>query len=46
MITIGVDAHKRSHTASALDGHEQVVDQLTVPADGEQVGRLLVWAAR
>ncbi len=46
MITIGIDAHKRSHTATAVDTAEQVIDQLKVAADGEQIGRLLGWAGR
>jgi transposase len=45
-ITIGIDAHKRSHTANAIDETEQVVDRLRIPASVNQVDRLLAWAAR
>jgi transposase len=46
MITIGIDAHKRSHTANAIDETEQVIDRLRIPASVDQVNKLLAWAAR
>jgi hypothetical protein len=45
MIVIGIDAHKRSHTAHALDRDEQPLGQLRVRADADQLARLLQWAA-
>ena len=45
-VMIGIDPHKRSHTAVALDEHDQVLDQIRVDADPRQVRRLLEWAAR
>ncbi len=41
---IGVDPHKRSHTAVVLDTSELIDAQLLVPADRRQVDRLLAWA--
>ena len=46
MITIGIDPHKGSHTATAVDEHEAVVGELRVIADRHQRTRLLEWAAR
>ncbi|MBY5163151.1 IS110 family transposase [Salsipaludibacter albus] len=43
---IGVDAHKRSHTAVVLDNDEQISNQLRLVADRRQTDRLLAWAAR
>ena len=45
MITIGIDPHKGSHTATAVDEHEAVVGELRVDADRHQRARLLEWAA-
>ena len=45
-VMIGIDPHKRSHTAVALDEHDDVLDQIRVDADPRQVRRLLDWAAR
>ena len=45
MITIGIDPHKGSHTATAVDEHEAVVGELRVIADRHQRTRLLEWAA-
>jgi transposase len=45
MITIGVDPHKRSHTAIAIDHEEVVRGQITITATGRQVANLLDWAA-
>jgi transposase len=45
VITIGVDPHKQSHTAEAIDGTETVCGQVRVVADRRQVERLVAWAA-
>ncbi len=42
--TIGIDPHKATHTAVAIDESETVLGELTVPADRYQVARLLDWA--
>jgi transposase len=44
-IVIGVDPHKRSHTAAVLDG-QRVVDQLRVPATRGGIQQLQRWAAQ
>ena len=44
MVLIGVDPHKASHTAVAIDGEERPVAQLRVAADRSQLQRLLAWA--
>jgi len=44
MITIGVDPHKSSHTAVALDEAGQVLAELRVPASTAMVKRLKSWA--
>ena len=46
MITIGIDPHKGSHTATAVDVSEAVVGELRVTVDRRQRARLLEWAAR
>jgi transposase len=46
VITIGIDPHKGSHTATAVDASEAVVGELRVTADRHQRARLLEWAAR
>lgn len=46
MITIGVDPHKSSHTAVALDEAGQVHGELRVPADTATWRRLWGWAER
>jgi hypothetical protein len=38
---IGIDPHKGSHTAVAIDGDERLVDELLVRADRRQRERLL-----
>ena len=43
---IGIDAHKRSHTAVVLDAHNEIRDQLRLAADRRQLARLLAWADR
>ena len=43
-VTIGIDPHKGSHTAVALDEHEVVLGQLRVRSGPEQLARLTDWA--
>lgn len=43
--TIGIDPHKATHTAVAIDETEQVLGELTVPADRYQTTRLVEWAS-
>jgi len=45
LITIGIDPHKGSHTATAVDEHEAVVGEFRVVADRHQRARLLEWAS-
>jgi transposase len=45
-VMIGVDPHKGSHTASAIDDNERLLDSLRVRAAVGQVDGLLAWAAR
>ncbi len=45
MVLIGVDPHKATHTAVAIDRDERPVARLQVPADRAQLRRLLAWAA-
>ena len=45
-VMIGVDPHKRSHTAVAIDGDETELASVTVRATRRQVDELLGWAAR
>ena len=44
MVLIGIDPHKASHTAVAVDEKERQLGELTVRADRLQVERLLKWA--
>jgi transposase len=46
MFMIGIDPHKGSHTAVAVDRTEVVIDTLRVDADRHQRARLLAWAER
>jgi len=46
VITIGIDPHKASHTAVALDPTGRVVGELRVPATKTTLERLLRWAER
>jgi len=46
MVTIGVDAHKHTHTAVAVDPAGQRLAERTVPATGVGHLELLRWAAR
>jgi transposase len=43
-VMIGIDPHKGSHTAVALDGREKRLGQLRVRASSRQVNGLLEWA--
>jgi transposase len=45
-VMIGIDPHKRSHTAVAIDERGKTLDQLRVTADRRQVAVLLSWADR
>jgi len=42
--TIGIDPHKATHTAVAINGSEMVLGELTVPADRYQTEKLIDWA--
>jgi transposase len=44
MVLIGIDPHKATHTAVAVDTEETALGELTVKADCHQVERLLKWA--
>src|SRR5262245_20157259 len=46
MVTIGVDAHKRTHTLVAVDQLGRELDQVTVDATTREHLRLLAWAAK
>jgi hypothetical protein len=43
-VMIGVDPHKGSHTAVALDESEEPLGDLRVRSAANQVERLLIWA--
>ena len=43
-VTIGIDPHKSTHTAVAVDRDEQQIARLTLPANKDQTDRLLAWA--
>jgi transposase len=43
-VIIGVDPHKRSHTAAVVDG-QQVLDQIRVPATRTGIQQLQRWAS-
>jgi transposase len=45
MVLIGVDPHKSTHTAVAVDAFEAPIATVTVASDRDQVPRLLAWAA-
>jgi transposase len=45
-VMIGVDPHKASHTAAALDEHGQLLDQQRIPATLEGYQQLRRWAGR
>src|SRR4051794_10750235 len=44
-VMIGVDPHKATHTAVAIDRDEHAIAKLKVIADRSQTERLLAWAA-
>lgn len=44
-VIIGIDPHKSTHMAVAIDGDEQPIGRLEVLADRCQTQRLLAWAA-
>lgn len=44
MVLIGIDPHKATHTAVAVDTEETALGELTVKADRHQVEHLLKWA--
>ena len=45
-VIIGVDPHKASHTAVAIDDMETALGELRVRSSADQVQRLLSWAAQ
>jgi transposase len=45
VITIGIDPHKRSLTAAALDSNSRLLGQLRLPTTGQAAQQLLAWAA-
>jgi transposase len=45
-VIIGVDPHKGSHTAVAIDQAEQVLGGLRVRSSADQVAQLLYWASQ
>jgi transposase len=44
--TIGIDPHKATHTAVAIDESETVLGEITVPADRDQTKTLMDWAGK
>ena len=46
MTMIGIDPHKATHTAVAVDDDEQVIGEFTLEAANDQVERLTGWADR
>jgi transposase len=45
MVLIGIDPHKGSHTAVAIDGHETQLGELRLRSSKQQCDRLLDWAS-
>ena len=45
-VMIGIDPHKASHTAVAVDDDERVLDQIRVRATSQQLEELRRWAGR
>lgn len=45
-VMIGIDPHKASHTAAAIDKTEKVLGELTVRSGASQVERLVGWASQ
>jgi transposase len=46
MTMIGIDPHKATHTAVAIDDDENVIDEFTLEASNNQAERLTGWADR
>ena len=44
MTMIGIDPHKATHTAVAVDDDENVIDELTLGSSSTQAARLCEWA--
>jgi transposase len=44
MTMIGIDPHKATHTAVAIDDDENVIDEFTLEASNDQAERLTGWA--
>lgn len=44
-VIIGIDPHKATHTAVAVDGNEAELGEIQVRANSSQLKRLLAWAA-
>jgi transposase len=44
MTMIGIDPHKATHTAVAVDDDEKVIGEVTLGASSSQVGQLTEWA--
>ncbi|KKK66206.1 hypothetical protein LCGC14_2966420 [marine sediment metagenome] len=44
MTMIGIDPHKATHTAVAVDDDEHVIGEFTLEASNNQVERLCDWA--
>ncbi len=44
-VIIGIDPHKATHMAGAINGDEDAMARLEVRADRSQTQRLLAWAA-
>jgi transposase len=44
-VMIGIDPHKGSHTAVALDDHEEPLGELQVRSGAGQAAQLMAWAA-
>jgi transposase len=45
-IMIGIDPHKATHTAVAIDSEERVLDEFTLRASKAQTARLRTWASQ
>jgi transposase len=45
-VMIGIDPHKPTHTAVAIDDRNRTLDQLRVVANRRQIPKLLAWADR
>ena len=45
-IMIGIDPHKATHTAVAIDSNERVLDEFTLRSSNTQVQRLRSWASK